>query len=61
MVVPELLSPQIADNYIVALFHRTMNLQPENLLDGSTERFPEAIFKNYLAPASRDAPALKPK
>jgi hypothetical protein len=42
-------------------YHALVNQQPENLLDGSAERFPEAIFKNYAAPESQEAPALKPK
>jgi pimeloyl-ACP methyl ester carboxylesterase len=44
---------QIADAYILAFFDRTLNGQPESLLNGATERFPEAIFKEYPAPVSQ--------
>jgi predicted dienelactone hydrolase len=45
---------QIADAYVLAFFDRTLNQQPETLLDGSTERFPEVIFKTYPAPVSQE-------
>jgi pimeloyl-ACP methyl ester carboxylesterase len=44
---------QIADAYILAFFDRTLKGEPENLLDGPVERFPEAIFKAYPAPTSQ--------
>jgi pimeloyl-ACP methyl ester carboxylesterase len=44
---------RVADAYILAFFDRTLKGQPENLLDGPVERFPEAIFKAYPAPASQ--------
>ena len=52
---------QIADAYILAFFDRALNQQPGNLLDGPTERFPEAIFKAYPVPASQEIPASKSK
>jgi pimeloyl-ACP methyl ester carboxylesterase len=48
---------QIADAYILAFFDRTLNQQPENLLDGPAERFPESIFKAYPAPMSQETSA----
>jgi pimeloyl-ACP methyl ester carboxylesterase len=44
---------QIGDSYILAFFDRTLNQQPESLLNGFTERFPEVIFKAYPAPVSQ--------
>jgi dienelactone hydrolase len=52
---------QIANAYILAFFDRTLNQQPENLLDGPSERFPEAVFKVYPAPVPQETSALKPK
>ena len=52
---------QIAEAYILAFFARTLKQQPGNLLDGPTERFPEAIFKNYPAPVSPETPVSKSK
>jgi pimeloyl-ACP methyl ester carboxylesterase len=43
---------QVAEAYILAFFGRALNHQPENRLDGSAKRFPEAIFKAYAAPAA---------
>jgi predicted dienelactone hydrolase len=51
---------QIADAYILAFFDRTLNQQPENLLDGPAERFPESIFKAYPAPVSQETSAEHP-
>lgn len=48
---------QIANAYILAFFDRTLNQQRENLLDSPAGRFPEAAFKTYAAPVSREAPA----
>jgi dienelactone hydrolase len=48
---------QIANAYILAFFGRTLNQQPENLLDGPTEHFSEVIFKIYPAPVSQQTPA----
>jgi predicted dienelactone hydrolase len=52
---------RIVNAYILAFFERTLNQQPENLLDGPTERFPEAIFKAYPAPVPQETPGLKSK
>jgi hypothetical protein len=50
---------QITDAYILAFFDRTLNKQPGKLLDVPSQRFPEAIFKNYPAPASQGTMASK--
>jgi hypothetical protein len=50
---------QVTDAYILAFFDRTLYQKPGNLLEGLTERFPEAFFKNYAGSASQETPASK--
>lgn len=50
---------QIANAYLLAFFDRTLNQQSGSLLDGRSERFPEAIFKSYPTPLSQETSLSK--